>query len=132
MGDPMTGLSAFAAALKHSFDTGDRGRWEALMAPGCVNWHNTDKKEVPSLELQGAGSLRDFVDDLTTEIVQDVGFPGGHLIRMVITGDVPSTGRTLDAHNCIVLQLGPDGIVRIDDYVDPSFGDAFRPLDPTG
>ena len=122
-------LSGTADALKHSFDTGDRGPWQALMAPGCINWHNFDKREVLSEELEGAGALRDLVGDLTTEIVQHETFPAGQLIRIVIKGTVTSTGRALDAHNCIVLTVGDHGITRIDDFVDPAFGEAFRPAD---
>jgi len=126
-GEQMTELSPYANALKHSFDVGDRGPWESLMAPECVNWHNTDKREVPSKELEGAGALRDFVDDLSTTIVQDVPFEGGHLIRMVIAGTTKSTGRQFEAHNCIVLTIAENGITRIDDYVGPDLSDAFTP-----
>lgn len=123
----MTDLSQYATALKYSFDSEDRGPWRSLMAPDCINWHNTDKREVPSAELQGAGALGDLIDDLSTEIVQDVSFEGGHLIRMVISGIAKSTGRLFEAHNCIVLTIGDDGITRIDDYVGPDLSDAFKP-----
>jgi ketosteroid isomerase-like protein len=125
----MTQLSDLARALKHSFDTGDRGPWEKLMAPGCVNWHNTDKKVVPSLGLKAAAALKDVVKELETDVVKDVAFPGGHLIVIIVRGLVPHTGRRLNAHNCIVLEITDQGITRIDDYVDPDFGEAFKPLE---
>jgi hypothetical protein len=125
----MTQLSPLAEALNFSFDTGDRGPWEKLMAPECVNWHNTDKKVVPSHGMKAAAALKDFVQDLQTEVVKDVGFPGGHLICIVVRGLVPMTGRRLNAHNCIVLEIGAAGMTRIDDYVDPDFSEAFKPLE---
>jgi ketosteroid isomerase-like protein len=124
---PLTALSAEAAALKASFDTGDRSRWESLMAPGCVNWHNTDNQEVPAASFSGAATLKQIVENLRADIVQDQGFAGGRLIRLVIRGTVTSTGRELQGHNCIVLTTTDAGIVRIDDYVDPNFSDAFKP-----
>jgi hypothetical protein len=46
--------------------------------------------------------------------------------------EMKSTGRALEAHNCIVLQLGVGGIRRIDDSVDPALGKVFQPLDAAG
>ena len=45
---PVSDLASAADALKLSFDTGDRGPFEALFGPGCVNWHNSDKAVVPA------------------------------------------------------------------------------------
>jgi ketosteroid isomerase-like protein len=123
MGD----LSAAAAALKHSFETGDRGPWEALFAPGCVNWHNSDKLEVPAAGFGGSGAFQKMVDDIRVDVVQDVVFYAGEMIRIVIGGTVRSTGRSFEAHNCIVITTSAHGIVRIDDYVDPTFGAQLRP-----
>ena len=97
-------LSAAAAALQHSFETGDRSQWESHFAPGCVNWHNSDKLEVPAAGFGG----------------------GGALIRIVVRGTVRANGRAFEAHNAIVLTTNANGIVRIDDYVDPTFGDQLR------
>jgi ketosteroid isomerase-like protein len=97
------------------------------MAPGCINWHNTDKQEVPAVGFGGAATLTAVVENLRADIVQDQEFPGGRLIRLVIRGSVRSTGRELAAHNCIVLTTTESGITRIDDYVDPGLIDAFRP-----
>lgn len=127
----MSDLSALAAALKHSFDTGDRSRWEALMAPTCVNWHNTDRQVIDSHGNPGAAALRAMVPDLRADIVKDIAFPGGHLLCMVVRGTVASTGRELDAHNCVVVELGDEGMTRIDDYVDPAMTAAFLPLPAT-
>jgi ketosteroid isomerase-like protein len=124
---PLAGLSPEATALKASFDQGDRSQWEALMAPGCMNWHNTDKQEVPAAGFGGASTLTALVENLRADIVQDQGFPGGRLIRLVIRGLVRSTGRELEAHNCIVLTTTESGITRIEDYVDPSLMNSFRP-----
>jgi ketosteroid isomerase-like protein len=115
-------LSVAAAALKHSFETGDRSRWEALFAPGCVNWHNSDRLEVPAAGFGGAGALQAILADCSCDIVQDVAFENGALIRIVVRGTVRATGRPFEAHNAIVLTTNAQGIVRIDDYVDPSFG----------
>jgi ketosteroid isomerase-like protein len=120
-------LSAAAAALKHSFETGDRSQWEALFAPGCVNWHNSDKLEVPAAGFGGAGALQAILADCRCEIAQDVAFEGGALIRIVVLGTVRANGRPFEAHNAIVLTTNANGIARIDDYVDPSFGDQLRP-----
>ena len=119
-------LSTAAAALKHSFETGDRSQWEALFAPGCVNWHNSDKREVPAAEFGGAGTLQALLADCRCDVVQDVEFAAGALIRIAVRGTVRANGRPFEAHNAIVLTTNADGIVRIDDYVDPSFGDQLR------
>ncbi len=68
-----------------------------------------------------------MVEDLGADIVQHEIFPSGQLIRFIIRGTVRSTGRKLDAHNCIVLATTEQGITRIYDYVDPNFGAAFAP-----
>jgi ketosteroid isomerase-like protein len=118
----MSDLTSAADALKHSFDTGDRAPFEALLAPGCVNWHNHDKLAVPAVGFEGAGALGQLVDDLHADIVQHEIFASGELIRIIIQGTVRSTGLPLDAHHCIVLTTGDTGITRIDDYVDPTLG----------
>jgi ketosteroid isomerase-like protein len=119
--------SAAAAALKHSFETGDRSRWEALFAPGCVNWHNSDKLEVPAAGFGGAGALQAILADCVCDVVQDVAFENGALIRIVVRGTVRANGRAFEAHNAIVLTTNVEGIERIDDYVDPTFGSQLRP-----
>jgi ketosteroid isomerase-like protein len=115
-------LSAAAAALKHSFETGDRSRWEARFAPGCVNWHNSDRLEVPAAGFGGAGALQAILADCACEVVRDVAFENGALICIVVRGTVRANGKPFEAHNAIVLTTSAEGIVRIDDYVDPSFG----------
>ena len=120
-------LSRTAAALKHSFETGDRSRWEALFAPGCLNWHNSDRREVPAAGFGGAGALQTLLTDCACEVVQDVTFEHGALIRIVVRGTVRANGRSFEAHNAIVLTTSALGIVRIDDYVDPSFGSQLVP-----
>jgi ketosteroid isomerase-like protein len=111
-----------ADALKHSFDTGDRSLFEAMFAPDCVNWHNSDKLVVPAIGFDGVGALRQLVDNLHADIIQHETFASGHMIRIAIRGTVRSSGGPLDAHNCIVLTVDGDGrITRIDDYVDPTF-----------
>ncbi|WP_261567312.1 nuclear transport factor 2 family protein [Frankia gtarii] len=123
----MSGLASAADALKYSFDTGDRSRFEALFAPGCINWHNSDKAEVPAAGFSGAAALQQLVSDLGADIVQHEIFPGGQLIRILVRGTVRATGRPLEAHNCIVLTTDDTGITRIDDYVDPTFGEQILP-----
>ena len=115
-------LSPAAAALKHSFETGDRSQWEALFAPGCVNWHNSDRREVPAAGFGGAGALQTLLADCTCEVVQDVAFEDGALICIVVRGTVRANDKPFEAYNAIVLTTNAEGIVRIDDYVDPSFG----------
>ena len=120
-------LSAAAAALKHSFATGDRSQWEALFAPGCVNWHNSDKLEVPAAGFGGAGALQAILANCRCEVVHDAAFERGALICIVVRGTVRANGRPFEAHNAIVLTTNAEGIVRIDDYVDPTFGSQLRP-----
>jgi ketosteroid isomerase-like protein len=119
----MTEIQTAGDALKFSFDTGDRGPFEALFAPGCVNWHNHDKIEAPAATNEGPGVLSQLVNDLHAELVQDEVFPSGELIRIVIRGTVASNGRPFEAHNCIVLTITGAGITRIDDYIDPTIVD---------
>jgi ketosteroid isomerase-like protein len=119
----MIELSAAARALKRSFDDGDRGPWEALMAPVCVNWHNHDKVEQDATTNTGAGALQSLVSDLHIDIVQNEPLSSGELIRFVMQGKVRSTGGELDAHQCVVITTDQSGrITRIDDYVDPTLG----------
>jgi hypothetical protein len=120
-------LESAAEALKYSFDTGDRGPWKALFAAGCINWHNSDKLEVVSGDFDGAAALFAMVDGLHADIIQHEIFPSGQMIRIVIKGTVKATGRPLEGHNCIILTTDDTGITRIDDYVDPNFGNAFMP-----
>jgi ketosteroid isomerase-like protein len=119
----MKNLKTAGDALKYSFDTGDRGPFEALFAPGCVNWHSHDKLEVPAATNEGSGVLHQLVSGLRAELVQDEVFPTGELIRLVIRGRVNSSGRPFEAHNCIVLTITDAGITRIDDYIDPTIVD---------
>jgi ketosteroid isomerase-like protein len=119
----MSGVSSAAEALKRAYDTGDRAPFAALLAPGCVNWHNHDKRVVPSSSLDGAAdSLSKLVEGLHIDIVQHEILSSGELIRIVFRGTVRSTGLPLEAHNCIVLTSDATGITRIDDYVDPTMG----------
>jgi ketosteroid isomerase-like protein len=121
--DHVEGMNTAAAALKRSFDTGDRSQWEALMADDCVNWHNSDKLVVPSKSgFPGAGGLQSIVSELCCDIVQHAEFAGGQLIRFVIRGTVRATHQPLEAHMCVVLTIDDAGIRRIDDYVDPTLG----------
>jgi ketosteroid isomerase-like protein len=120
-------LSPAAAALKHSFETGDRSQWEALFAPGCVNWHNSDRREVPAAGFGGGGALQTLLADCACEVVQDVTFEDGALIRIVVRGTVRANDKPFEAHNAIVLTTNAEGITRIDDYVDPSFGSQLVP-----
>jgi ketosteroid isomerase-like protein len=116
----MNDLHTAGEALKYSFDTGDRGPFEAFFAPGCVNWHNHDKLEQPAATNEGPGVLNQLVSGLHAELLQDEVFPSGELIRIVIKGTVTSNGRPFEAHNCIVLTITDEGITRIDDYIDPT------------
>jgi ketosteroid isomerase-like protein len=120
-------MSPAAAALKYSFETGDRSRWEALFASGCVNWHNSDKLEVPAAGFGGAGALQMLLADTACDVIQDVTFENGALIRIVVRGTVRANGKAFEAHNAIVLTTNSSGIVRIDDYVDPTFGSQLVP-----
>jgi ketosteroid isomerase-like protein len=126
---PMSELSEAAKALKLTFDTGDRGPWEALMAPDCVNWHNSDRLVVPAVGSTGTAALRSMVPDCHADIVQQETFQsGGEMFSIIIGGTVTSTGKELNGHNCIVLTKNDKGkIIRIDDYVDPGFGSGFAP-----
>jgi ketosteroid isomerase-like protein len=124
---PVSDLGSAADALKLSFDTGDRGPFEELFGPGCVNWHNSDKAVVPAAGFAGAAALRQLVDDLHADIIQHEVFPGGQMIRIAIRGTVRANGRPLEAHNCVVLSTDATGITRIDDYVDPTFADQVLP-----
>jgi ketosteroid isomerase-like protein len=127
-GEQMADVTMSAAeALKYSFDTGDRGPFEALFAPGCVNWHNSDKLEVPAVGFGGGAILQQLVEGLHADIIQHETFASGEMIRIAIRGTIRATGRQLDAHNCIVLTTGDAGITRIDDYIDPTFGEQFQP-----
>lgn len=126
---PIDQLSDVARALKLTFDTGDRGPWEDLMAPECVNWHNSDKRVFRSIGSNGTAALRSAVVNCRADVVQAERFEnGGELISLIIRGTVSATGKELAAHNCVVVTKDDAGkIVRIDDYVDPGLGDAFEP-----
>jgi hypothetical protein len=102
-------LSPAAAALKHSFETGDRARWEALFASGCVNWHNSDKREVPAASFGGASVLQTLIADCACEVIQDVSFENGALIRIVVRGTVRANGQPFEAHNAVVLTTSESG-----------------------
>jgi ketosteroid isomerase-like protein len=119
----MTQKMSAPDALKHSFETGDRGPWEALFAPGCINWHNSDKLEVSAADFAGGGMFQKMVDGIDVEIVRHATFDGGELIQIAIRGTVHASGNPFDAHNCIVIATNEQGITRIEDYVDPTFGD---------
>jgi hypothetical protein len=123
----MTSVGTIAEAFALSFRTGDRGPYEAFLAPGCVDWHNSDKLEVPSVRPDGVDVLRQLVDDLHAVIVQCESFAGGGLIRFAILGTVRTTGRSLECHYCIVLEIDESGVRKVNSYVDPTFEAQLRP-----
>jgi hypothetical protein len=121
-------LESAAEALKHSFESFDRSRFEALFAPGCIGWHQSDRIETDAAKSAGAAGLKGLVDNVSARILQHVMFPGGQLIQMKVTGRVINTGRELDGHFCFVLHTTDTGITRIEDFDDPNFATAFQPL----
>jgi ketosteroid isomerase-like protein len=122
-------LETAAEAMKHSWDTFDRGPFAALFAPGCVNWHQSDKIEHDAASGLGPAALKGAVEDLSAEIVQHVMFEGGQLIQLIVRGKVISTGRDLYGHFCFVLHTSDEGITRIEDFDDPNFAKAFAPAE---
>jgi hypothetical protein len=120
-------LKSAAEALKISFEQFDRKPFEALFAPGCINWHQSDKIEHQAAEGAGATALKGVVEGMTAEIVQHVMYPGGQLIQLIVRGRVIPTGRDLYGHFCFVLHTSEEGITRIEDFDDPNFGTAFLP-----
>ena len=118
----MVSVMSAVDAVKHQFDTGDRAPFEALFAPGCLLWHSGDKADVLAANRPGAAVLREIVDDLHAEIVQHEAFASGsgEMIRLIMRGTVRESGQPLEAHSCIVLAVGEQGITRIDEYIDPT------------
>jgi hypothetical protein len=122
-------LELAAEALKRSFEEYDRSQFESLFAPGCINWHQSDRIEHDAASGQGAAALKGAVENMSAEIVQHVMYPGGQLIQLIVRGKVISTGRDLYGHFCFVLYTNEQGIYRIEDFDDPNFGAAFLPAD---
>jgi ketosteroid isomerase-like protein len=113
-------IESAVSALERSFDTGDRSDFEALFAPGCVTWHNSDKVEEVSAGAEGVALLHQLVEGVRVDIVQRETLSSGELIRLVLRGTVRQSGRAFEVHNCIVLTWDDAGITRIDEYVDPT------------
>jgi ketosteroid isomerase-like protein len=126
-GNEVSDFKSAVDAFKHSFDTGDRGPFEAMLAPGCLTWHNSDKLEIPTANPEGSAIFQQLVEGAHADIVQHETLPAGELIRLVLRGTVRSTGLPLEAHNCIVLTIDDSGITRVDEYVDPTLRDQLVP-----
>jgi ketosteroid isomerase-like protein len=91
------------------------------LAPGAVLWHNDDKQTIDALAgLQAVAGLHALAGDVRIEVVQRAQLPDGFFQRYVIHGTVRETGSPVAAHHCIVVRTADAGIVRIDEYVDPT------------
>jgi len=110
-------------ALNHLIETGESDDFIARLAPGAVVWHNHDDSEIDAIDnIKGIDFLQQMVDGLRIDVVRTAQIPGGWFEQVVMRGTVKASGRPLAGQNCIVV-LETDGkITRIEEYVDPTFG----------
>jgi hypothetical protein len=111
-----------AKALDAMLESGSPDEVLGLLAPDAVLWHNDDKAAVPAaVGVAGVGGLHALLSDIRVEVVQHEPLSRGFLHRFAIHGVVRSSGAPLLVHNCIVVSREGPSIVRIDEYMDPTF-----------
>ena len=121
-------LSPAAVALKHSFETGDRSHWEGALRSGVRELaQQRPAVRVPAAGFGGAGALQTLLADCSCEVIQDVAFEEGALLRIVVRGTVRANASPTKRTTQSSWRPATAGIVRIDDYVDPSFGSQLVP-----
>ena len=115
-------IDVAAVALDAMLESGSPDEVLGLLAPDAVLWHNDDKTAVPAAAgVRGVAGLHALLADVRVEVVQHEQLSNGFLHRFAIHGVVRASGAPLLAHNCVVVSKEDLSIVRIDEYVDPTF-----------
>ena len=63
-----------------------------------------------------------MVDGLHIEVLREAEVPGGAFEQVVMRGTVKASGRQLAGQNCIIVFETDGKITRVEEYVDPTFG----------
>jgi hypothetical protein len=114
------------AAFDGAIEGRDPDAFVAVLAPGAIVWHNSDRKEVDAREnMSSVAILSQLVDGLKSEQVRYEVIDGGFLLQFVVHGTVKSNGNTFEMQNCLVVTTDDGLISRIDEYVDPTVGAQF-------
>jgi uncharacterized protein len=115
------------AAFDGAIEGHDPDAFVAVLAPGAIVWHNSDRKEVDAREnMASIAILGQLVDGLKSERVRYAPVDGGFLLQFVVHGTVTSNGNPFEMQNCLVVTTTDDGLIsRIDEYVDPTVGGQF-------
>lgn len=124
----MSSADAIVQGLVDAFETGDAGKIVPHLAAGAVTWHNHDDLEVDSAEgFASLAVLHGLVDGVALDVVEQLPIPGGVVLRVVMRGTVKATGNQLAGRNCLFLRIADGKLTRIEEYVDPTFGDQLAP-----
>lgn len=113
---------AIVQALVKSYATGDPDI-VGYLAPGSTIWFNHTKEEHDARESFGnLGALRDMVEGLRMDVVEQLPTPAGAVLRVVIRGTVKVSGNELASYNCIIVRIQDGQLTRLEEYVDPTLG----------
>ena len=120
----MSSVDAIVQGLVDAFETGDAAKIVPHLAPGAVTWHNHDNLDVDSAEgFASLAVLHAIVDGVTLDVEEQLPIPDGVVLRVVMRGTVKATGNPLAGRNCLFLRIADGQLARIEEYVDPTFGD---------
>ena len=113
---------AVLGAVVGALESGDAGVIAPVLAPDAVVWHNDDGVELPAADaFGGLPRLHELVDGLRVEVIRSHATEDGLVARIELRGGVRSTRTKLLARNCVFLTVENGRLVRIDEYVDPTF-----------
>lgn len=112
---------AVANRLFGAIERGDLAGVEALWADDATVWHSGDAHD--NDRCRALKVIRWFIGRTTTrryEILDRQLFDGGFVQQHVLHADVAG-GSSIALRVCIVIKVGPDGLItRIDEYFDPA------------
>ena len=113
--------------------TGDSSIIAPDLAAGAVVWHNYDGVEVAAQDaFMRARHLTEIVSDLRVNVVRVDATHDGAVAQIEILGTVISTGASLCARNCVFLRIAKEKLIRVEEYVDPTFGSQLALDDADG
>ncbi|MBW2425949.1 MAG: hypothetical protein JRG86_17000 [Deltaproteobacteria bacterium] len=115
-----------AKALIGVLERGETDPLFELLAPGSVVWHNHDRRVIDAREnVEGSVRLRELVDDVKVEVVDQQDTPTGFVQQFVLRGIIKGTGTELVTHNCLIARVEDGRLSRVDEYVDPALITTF-------
>ncbi|MCH2173875.1 hypothetical protein MK489_24105 [Myxococcota bacterium] len=125
---PMDGAEAqrIAEELNACIVSFDCERFEALLSPGALVWHNTDHQLMDAaLSFRQSAELPHAIEEFEIRIERLIPTVSGYVQTFVMAGRVRETGRRFEASNCLIVECSDGRVTRIDEYIDPVLLEAF-------